>query len=978
MPKAKSNAENNPTVIPKFIKVGNDYVPQPGTGYDILTEEVLTSGSLTVLNNFSKAHEDELNLPENAPAKRYLEARIDTAEEIRAIRSKQQQKAALGIPYEKPELDNQDGFIGLSGIKYPDYQTSAFGCWSISYSMLLKSRGVNLSQEQIRQWRPDYHEGIPENEKANPERKRLMNSDDENSIYANADLAVQLLPNTAVNMLRLEPFSGELLSIDGQVLSVPQLQTVAAEYKAAVKKKLQDTITEALISERSPLSIAWDGHYVTVTGISEDGNTIRYEDSRGWEVNAPRTKTITLDELVRQGMERHYHNNILKEPTGFEMAWLSDMPQAEYGQAEKPAPDPSHKDFVKMNDDGSLSVSVPMNARGYAMAGNPSEGQLDGKSLEQSLEVDQEELKKKTGLPKVEGWGANGGIYLGSRSTYYPKKTVLLGDPKLSEKAKKRALKDTGSYLNSLSSNHLYGENQEKANEFLVALSSMEKAEKDPGKYAEAQKKLAGLYDFLLSDPDGSGKPLFESASKDLSDASREKLVNGLTLLNKAFKLGKDEEVKQLLGIHRKLVQDYREEQRKAGVAAVEFRAAAAFRRNVFEAWEKVLDNQEGALVYIPENAGDDDFELAKNASIRQEYRDNLAFVAASYSLLKQMQEKGIKPLYPSSDEVRAMVPRIRDTEAFEMTVTGVKPWLSLPKGKNPGEITEKDYRISDFLQELADNEKMLREEKADVVRYTIEGDRLKKVQKRICAMVGRLDETKTGSYTGLGVISRIKNSDEFEQAKAAMRKIGTDQAPTGAEMKTACGIVMKYLEGKEKVRTRGFGKTRFDECMSFLAEVMPRDQFEAYCAEINKKRGVDRLSDDYIGPENYYPQGTTVRRILRDAKERILRGGETLRDYARALAVIKYADDGAGEILLNENCDTKSDKRYLRLMTDKILADPRFKTFIESMPKEDLQNIVKNEKFDDLETEWSWHKNAVALEADEDKKSPEITSNLS
>ena len=125
----------------------SDWRPKPGTGYDILTDDVLTSGNLKVLNDFRKTHRKELADPKNSPAKEYLDARIQTAKRFQARERKAKLDAAMKKTPPKLAVDNKDGFIGFSELKYPDYQTSSNGCWSLAYSTLLKSRGADISQE---------------------------------------------------------------------------------------------------------------------------------------------------------------------------------------------------------------------------------------------------------------------------------------------------------------------------------------------------------------------------------------------------------------------------------------------------------------------------------------------------------------------------------------------------------------------------------------------------------------------------------------------------------------------------------------------------------------------------------------------------------------------------------------------------------------------------------------------------------------
>ena len=74
------------------------------------------------------------------------------------------------------------------------------------------------------------------------------------------------------------------------------------------------------------------------------------------------------------------------------------------------------------------------------------------------------------------------------------------------------------------------------------------------------------------------------------------------------------------------------------------------------------------------------------------------------------------------------------------------------------------------------------------------------------------------------------------------------------AELHNQTQTVLKYLDKKEKVRTRAFGRVRWNQCMSFLNKTMPKDEFKAYCDHVNEVRGVkdDSAHKDYVTPESF------------------------------------------------------------------------------------------------------------------------------
>ena len=940
----KTYAENNPATL-SFVKVQIPYVdsngknavridyrPKPGTGYDILTEDVLNSGNLKLLRKFQKDHKEELNAPKNKPAKRYIEARIKTAEKFELM----EQKAKLDLAQKKLppklEVDEKDGFIGLSSIKYPAYQTSANGCWSISTSMLLKSRGVDLSQEEIRQWRPDYKEDALPAEKANPERKRVMNADAGNSIYPNADLIGKVLPNTAVNMLHIEPFETEQLSIDGKPLDEQQQEIVRNEYYEQVKSNLQNTIRNALTVHKSPVSAGWDGHFITITGISPDGKTIRYEESLGAESRSKRTRTMSTDELVKQSLSAHMHNGVYYgRGYGIELTWLSDIPVAEHGKDAQEPLFAEGKDYVKENEDGTVSIDIPNDVQGISASGSPYTGQVDGKGVERMMVLDQTKLAQSLGVPKIDGWGPGGGIMLGSTNSYFPKKVLHPGDPALLKESlvsQKKAISEIKGGVNYIINSVPSEEELKKANKFKKTISDIEALAKGKdGDFEKSKVELQEMIDYFAEKPQGAKGTRFEKFFYNMNDSSRKRFVKGLQDIDQSLGLGKGKEIGKFAELHKAMKLDY---ETKHAEAQKQAEADLEFRRSVKEYWDIAKQNADGSLMDSPR---------------RRQMHGSLAMIAASYTLHQKMVDEGNSSPYPKKTDVTALANKILKSEAFQNTVTGLKGYMVDPKSTP-----------ADFVADYAENLSQIEARKRDVERYKISEGRLEKVQQRTGRIADSLLATGTGSYTGMGIISRFKNSTKYENALKAISDFSKKANPSAQDTKTYVDTVLRYLDGKEKVRTRGFGRDRWNYCMKFLAQTMPRDVFQDYCDKINQKRGVGPESKDYVGPETFYPDFTFSRHILSDSRNRIRRGDGSLRDYARIIAVRRLSDDG-GTFDTDDLYDSAGSRHQLRRETDTILADPRFKDFINSKTDEELNDMLNNEDATGLWDSWETHK---------------------
>ena len=916
-----------------------DYRPKPGTGYDILTDDVLNSGNLKVLNDFYNAHEKELRDPKNAPAKEYLDARIETAKRFQDRERKAKLDAANRKTPPKLEVDNVDGIVGFSNLKYPDYQTSSNGCWSISYSTLLRSRGVDISQEEIRRWRPDYPENIEPEKKANPERKLTMNSDTGNAIFPNGDLLGKVLPNTAVNQLHIEPFETEQLTMNGTPLNAKQQQIVKDEYKAQVKTQLQKTIMDAIQIHRSPVAIAWDGHFVTITGISADGQTLRYEESLGAERNAQRTCTMPLDELINQGLEAHDHNGThFAYGTGLELNWLSDLPVAEYGSGA-PQPPLDGIGYAKVNEDGSVSVEVPLDAKGVSRSGRPHEGQLNGAAVEQLVNLDQTKLSEKLG-GKVSGWGSDGGVMLGAMSAYYPDRVMRPGDPQLQKSAfegLEEDIEEVSSCISYIRRDNETDENRQLLQDAKDALKVLEDAaEGKPVDLGKNPEKLAKLIDYLAEKPKGSNKTNFENIFYYMNGSSRKKVVDGLSAVDLALGLGKSQKVELLEDLHVEMEAGYK---RQYASGVQDALAKRKFNNQIEESWKLAKECMTGS---------------ANNADVKNLRDEALARIIASYALYASNNDAGRKPPYPTEAEIQNMIPVIKTEQAFEEITTGMQQWMVDP-----------NFGPTNFIQRYAKIQRKIQSEKIATERYKISEERLPVVQDAASKIADRLDATKTGSYDGAGVVSRFGNSGKFEDAKTAIRNFSQKKNPSAKNVKTAADTVMRYLSGKETVRKRPFGRARWHDCMTFLSHVMPRDQFENYCREVNDKRHVAPGHPDFVGPETFYADGTTITDVEVATKERIVLGDYTYRDFARLLACDRMREDHdvLGEV---PKCSTPEEKSRLCGATEEVLGDPRFADFIGDMTQEE-RVAMSLEKPEVLRSAWDTYKEAHPVRTGEE-----------
>lgn len=423
MPRSTDDANK----LIRFEKNNNTYLPQLRPGG--LNEEILNTGNLTVLRSFLENNRNTLTNDELE----YLRIRISAQEAFEQQKKKSAEALMTDNDNKLPDIDNKNGFVGFSGFSYPGKQSSLNGCWSCALSLMLATRGVQLTQEQIRGWRPEYqpNNGISP---ANKDSTYKRNGDTSVAIEDNADMITQLLPNTALETLTIPPFMEGTISLsDPNRPGVDirpdrdRLALIKNLYMAQVRRALKDNLAYAINTEHSPVALLVDGHYVTVTGISPDGR-LRVQDS-----NAEPTEQITtIDKILNDGMERHQkltHQNQLVtiEPNGIALAYLKKIP-VKKNQADPTKIDAdTGKDKNIVSFDGEGNVKVDMTGtQDVVQVGTKAQGVLTSKGISKSIKLDDTPIRQQLGGLIVGNFGAPGAVIM-HNDTFYPSKLVKPG-----------------------------------------------------------------------------------------------------------------------------------------------------------------------------------------------------------------------------------------------------------------------------------------------------------------------------------------------------------------------------------------------------------------------------------------------------------------------------------------------------------------------------------------------------------------------
>ncbi len=888
-------------------------IPQP-IG-KTLTDDIVSTGNLKVLENFRKQNRDKLNKREKA----YLSRRIRSAREINKLEKKALMRIAYGDPPEFDKsmevIEDKDGFIGFPGLKLLESQSSHNGCWSCSYSLLLKSRSVTMSQENIRGFRVDLGNDPKEQIKVTNDYRKRMNNDEVNNLYENGDLLLKVLPNTAMNQFTINPMVDMPLSLKekdkpARPLTKEEAQIFEQYYITQTREKLHDIIINALTVDRSPIAINWGGHYVTITGISQDGK-IRVEDSARSKADNP-TQILDLTDVIneslygKKGQER-------VTATGLSLCWLKDLTPPEYG---KVSPDNNQlydePDVVTIEKDGQIKFNIA-GKNNLSLSGNPAAGQGAGNTLSRLQFMDQKDMPALLG-GNIEGFGSVDGTFMiGTMETYYPKKMQLLRDPVL-EQYKFNTGDQTIQELRGLMESSLYTLHFDQNISF------------DPifRKYINALEELN--YDHDPEDKEQIDEAL--DTLRELHDVFRREYTDGRTyyqVLEEGLQLKNRERFHELwnkldrtskLGINAKEILFDPENIRRfnEGLPAMDIEPAAPYLNYLYRQWRQV--EQE---IVNPENN-------------RDSIAEHLSVIIAAEELWTEAIEnnKGKKNTRVDEAAIKKNAEQIRQSRAF-MKLIEKNKYIDLAKQGSSVDLVNA-YRNAE--------RKMGDRSEATVNDYILKEQDYRKKGQQLKTIYRQLRNTRTGSYLGLGIISRRHNSAAYENAFKALQSLknGMYGQKYAAKRYEACQIIKDYLEGKEKERGRSFGKERWKGFMSALALCMPRKEFEEYCDHINQVRGVSGQPDnkDFIGPENFYDKNATMDIMMQDTMDRIKDGNATTRDYARAVAIRELQSQNRGSVTRAE----------LRKRTDHMLENPQFKEFMTSRQKPEIEKAIEKKSF--------------------------------
>ena len=287
-----------------------------------LPQEIRNSGNIDELKEYYYKNQETLPIQCKAVIVRRIHS-IELAKKISA-----NSPLVNNMNVTKDKKDN------LKVKKYlPKTQTSKNGCWSVAMQIMLHNEGIDVDQEDIRGYLPDYDAEARKDEKVDGSVKY----DQGNDIAEMGDKILAFAPNRMLRTIEVE------LPSRTDDYHGPEIKIDIDDYSAAATRAIAKKIRQVLNVERAPLSFTNGSHYYTIIDIDDYG-TIKCLDSGSKEIKEFGLQTIIKNTLTGRSAYD-------KQPREFRLQWLSKI---ELGDDNSIINAPSH--YLGVNDDGSYKL----------------------------------------------------------------------------------------------------------------------------------------------------------------------------------------------------------------------------------------------------------------------------------------------------------------------------------------------------------------------------------------------------------------------------------------------------------------------------------------------------------------------------------------------------------------------------------------------------------------------------------------------
>ncbi|MBR4759356.1 MAG: hypothetical protein IK078_04320 [Lachnospiraceae bacterium] len=302
---------------------------------------IKATGNVGAINQFFQVYGEQLSTREKAFLLRHrnLTEKINQKNEEK---QKQIMEADAPQPYQtKVEVADNGETAFLPEIRQEVFQSSANGCWSVSMMLQLQARGVQYTQEEIRDFRPNHAKGEdakvaysssaddPKKKSAAAKADQSYHSDVGNNFMEMGDAVISMAPDSMIH-------ETEYLGYDSQTR---QLGISRTQYLESVTADLRKTILHAIKEDHSPVSFLSGGHYITITGIDKD-NKVTCKDSYPSGNREPNKDfKVPLKDLVSRLIN-----------TGIQVTWMSEINLAKDGKTIYGIP----SKYVEMDPEGKI------------------------------------------------------------------------------------------------------------------------------------------------------------------------------------------------------------------------------------------------------------------------------------------------------------------------------------------------------------------------------------------------------------------------------------------------------------------------------------------------------------------------------------------------------------------------------------------------------------------------------------------------
>ena len=888
-----------------FAYIGMTSPVTGGTYYQrtvspMIPDRILMTGNKKELEKFYM--ENGLKL---TPAdRRYMQARLHTANQLDYLERKALQDIANGTVPVAPGPTLKKGYVGFDKLKLSGPQTSGCGCWSCAMSLLLQSRGIDLSQEEIRAFRPEYDAG---QENMSPEQLLTRNRDSFTSPTENADLIFKVLPNTALSNVAIMPMMEDpslyppLIQPNLQGLTPEQIQERMAAYRRSekerteraqrlyletAKQKLINAIRQGINDDHSPVILnRGGGHFVTITGISPDGQRLRVEDS--YQSCSRPTQYVKVDDLVKE--------YLAPGRQGLDLTWLKDLPVPEYGKApEETQLMPADPNVAVMDSTGKITVTEPPRLISVNALPQPGTGLLKAQEIKKNEYMDQREIQHSTG-GTFAFYGAmddtmNPGDYglpdemkktglamITTQNLYLPRKARLLKDPEVIEEVQRRNAEAqagenfTADILQTIPVNNM------DSDDYIKDASNFDgELQEDPAE---------GTFDAFISNQ----KSQLYTEGPDTA-AYIANIYAANVIRNAQEKQAQEEAAQQKYDQGMQLANNRTAENDKALLA-------------LYQPHLDIYKDQATGKI----NLGDEALKDHLNYRLQVEKETISPQSQANIDAMAKLAMPIVNEMLVDATTSRSLALQACDPNG-QVLVNAMNKYAkdNYYIEPNPGKLPDKP--------DWTEKKQVLDEAYA------------------------AMSDTGTGrNYLGF---RRDRNSDDYNDMMAEISRYKSmlDQGitPSGMQNKQLITKCMKYATGHMKTRwSKETGQLRFDSTMRILQQIMPEKQFQRLLTKVNRARDAQRGDSSYVDKDTYKPMTAQLFAEKKMKEAMKASGTKFTKLCSEALAAKMMADENKdrGEKMIVDNPYDPAVKQQLEQRARQLRQDANFQSILREIP---------------------------------------------